>query len=82
MQLPEFSEHAKRRMAQRGLKETQVIEVIRKGAKHRSSERKATLFFGDKRCPENLQGIHVLVSSDGCQIITCYKNKKLNWHDN
>ncbi|HPD39375.1 MAG TPA: DUF4258 domain-containing protein [Mesotoga infera] len=82
MQNLQFSDHALKRMAQRGIKEDQILYVINNGAKHRSSERKAILYFGHKKCPDKLKGIHVLLSSDGTTVITCYKNNKLKWHDN
>jgi len=43
MQNLQFSDHALKRMAQRGIKEDQILYVINNGAKHRSSERKAIL---------------------------------------
>lgn len=83
--LPPLTEHARRRMAQRGIRAAQVAATLRHGRSRdirgaciyvvgRQEARQARTRGVDLRAVE---GIHVVCSPEGV-ILTVYRNKELN----
>ena len=76
-----FTEHANRRMHQRGISEEAIVYALNNG--RRLHARGCIYYFVGKKevdaAHNELNGLHVLVSCDKKNIITAYKRKSPNW---
>ena len=76
-----ITEHANRRMHQRGIREDAIAYAINNGRK-KYTRGCITYFVGKKEVDaahNELNGLHVLVSCEQGSIITAYKSKSPKW---